>query len=134
MHKFKCRTCLTVIAIGLVMFAACAKEQSPAPLDIGTNPDLASHTAEFNQEVIEVTDGVYVAIGFGLANCILLEGDDGVVIVDAMESEEAAVTVKEAFSKITSKPVKAIIYTHYHPDHTNGATCLLYTSDAADDN
>ena len=41
-----------------------------------------------------------------------------------MESVEAAVAVKEAFSKITSKPVKAIIYTHYHSDHTNGATVM----------
>ncbi len=118
-----------VIAIGLMLFAACAEKKTPVPLDVGSNPDLAAHTAEFRQEVIEVTDGVYVAIGFGLANCILLEGDDGVVIVDAMESVEAAVPVKEAFSKITSKPVKAIIYTHYHPDHTNGATVM-----AGDDN
>jgi alkyl sulfatase BDS1-like metallo-beta-lactamase superfamily hydrolase len=129
MHKFKIQACLTVIAIGLIMFSACAQEKMPAAIDIGTNPDLAAHSAEFRQEVIEVTDGVYVAIGFGLANCILLEGDDGVVIVDAMESVEAAVPVKEAFSKITSKPVKAIIYTHYHPDHTNGATVM-----AGDDN
>ena len=129
MCKLKFQVYLTFIAIGLVMLAACSKEKTPAALDIGTNPDLAAHSAEFRQEVIEVTDGVYVAIGFGLANCILLEGDDGVVIVDAMESVEAAVPVKKAFSKITAKPVKAIIYTHYHSDHTNGATVM-----AGDDN
>ena len=129
MYKLKFQVSLTFIAIGLIILAACSKEKPPAALDIGTNPDLAAHSAEFRQEVIEVTDGVYVAIGFGLANCILLEGDDGVVIVDAMESEEAAVPVKEAFSKITAKPVKAIIFTHYHSDHTNGATVM-----AGDDN
>lgn len=86
-----------------------------------TPEELASHTAEFNQEIIEVTDGVYVAIGYGLANSILLEGTDGVVIVDTLESVEAAMPVKEAFDKITSKPVKAIIYTHYHSDHIGGA-------------
>ncbi len=120
---------LILILIGFILLSACAKEETPEPLDVGTNPDLVAHSAEFKQEVIKVTDGVYVAIGFGLANCILLEGDDGVVIVDAMESEEAAVPVKEAFSKITSKPVKALIYTHYHSDHTNGATVM-----AGDDN
>ena len=129
MQKYKIQAYLTVVAIGLIILSACAKEKTPQPLDVGTNPDLAAHTAEFKQEVIKVTDAVYVAIGFGLANCILLEGDDGVVIVDAMESVEAAVRVKEAFSKITSKPVKAIIYTHYHSDHTNGATVM-----AGDDN
>src|SRR5210317_630175 len=129
MMKNAAWTYLMVMAIGLTMFAACAEKKTPGPLDVGSDPDLAAHTAEFRPEVIEVTDGVYVAIGFGLANCILLEGDDGVVIVDAMESEEAAVTVKEAFSKITSKPVKALIFTHYHSDHTNGATIM-----AGDDN
>ena len=122
-------TYLSVIAIGLTLFSACSKEEAPGSLNIGTNPDLIAHSAEFRQEVIKITDGVYVAVGFGLANCILLEGDDGVVIVDAMESVEAAVPVKEAFSKITAKPVKAIIFTHYHSDHTNGAAVM-----AGDDN
>ena len=129
MQKYSNLICSVVIFIGLVIFSSCANEESPEPLDIGANPDLATHSGEFRREVIKVTDGVYVAVGFGLANCILLEGDDGVVIVDAMESVEAAVPVKAAFSKITAKPVKAIIFTHYHSDHTNGATVM-----AGDDN
>ena len=129
MQKFKLRTYLALVASCIVMLTACAEEKAPAPLDIATNPDLAAHSAEFRQEVIEVTEGVYVAIGFGLANCILLEGDDGVIIVDTMESVEAAIPVKAAFVKISAKPVKAIIYTHYHPDHTNGASVM-----AGDDN
>ena len=124
MKKYTASIYLIVIAIGLVLVCACSKGKFPEPLTVGTDPDLAAHSAEFRQEVVKVTDGVYVAIGFGLANCILLEGDDGVVIIDAMESVEAAVPVKEAFSKITSKPVKAIIYTHYHPDHIYGATVM----------
>ena len=51
------------------------------------------------------------------------------VIVDAMESVEAALPVKEAFSKITSKPVKGIIYTHFHPDHIGGATIMAGNDD-----
>ena len=101
MQKYSNLTCSVVIFIGLVIFSSCANEESPEPLDIGANPDLATHSGEFRREVIKVTDGVYVAVGFGLANCILLEGDDGVVIVDAMESVEAAVPVKAAFSKIS---------------------------------
>ena len=99
MQKFRLQICLMAMAISLAMLAACAKEKAPAPLDIGANPDLAAHTDEFRQEVIEVTDGVHVAIGFGLANCILLEGDDGVVIVDAMEGVDAGVPVKAAFAE-----------------------------------
>ncbi len=100
-----------------------------AAASLDADPDLAAHTAEFKREVIEVTEGVHVAIGFGLANSILLEGKDGVVIVDTMESVEAAAPVKAAFDKITSKPVKAIIYTHYHSDHTFGASVFAEGND-----
>jgi alkyl sulfatase BDS1-like metallo-beta-lactamase superfamily hydrolase len=124
MKKNTISTYLIVIVIGFIMFSGCAKEETPEPLQVGSNSDLAAHTAEFKQEVIKVTDGVYVAIGYGLANSVLLEGDDGVVIVDTMESAEAAVPVKEVFNKITSKPVKGIIYTHYHSDHTQGAAVM----------
>ncbi|WP_432405440.1 alkyl sulfatase dimerization domain-containing protein [Wukongibacter sp. M2B1] len=86
-----------------------------------TPEELAKHSAEFEREILEVADGVYVAIGYGLANSILLEGSDGVVIVDTLESVEAAKPVKKAFDSITSKPLKAIIYTHYHSDHIGGA-------------
>jgi putative sterol carrier protein len=37
----------------------------------------------------------------------MLEGGDGVIIVDTLESAEAAFPVKEAFTKITAKPAKS---------------------------
>jgi alkyl sulfatase BDS1-like metallo-beta-lactamase superfamily hydrolase len=110
------------------MLTGCSGSEAPQKMETGANPDLKAHTAEFKPEIIKVTEGVYVAIGFGLANSILLVGQDGMVIVDAMESAEAALPVKEAFNKIADKPVKAIIYTHYHSDHTNGTKVM-----AADD-
>jgi alkyl sulfatase BDS1-like metallo-beta-lactamase superfamily hydrolase len=112
---------IAFMTVFMAAFTACEKTVPIKALDLGVEPDLVAHSAEFKQEVIEVTEGVYVAIGFGLANSILLVGSDGVIIVDTMESNEAAIPVKTAFDKITTKPVKAIIYTHYHPDHTFGA-------------
>ena len=112
------------IVIGIMLLAACSEPQAPQKAAVGSHPDLKAHSAEFKREIIEVTKGVYVAIGYGLANSILLEGDDGVIIVDTMESAEAAAPVKAAFNRIFSKPVKAIIYTHYHPDHILGARVM----------
>ena len=67
---------------------------------------LFEHTNQFSTaEVIEVTEGVHVAIGYGLANSVLIEGTDGVIIVDTLESDEAARPVKEAFVAITDAPV-----------------------------
>ncbi len=120
---------LSAALVLAVFFTGCASRDRHWDAPPAANPDLAAHSAEFRREVIEVTDGVHVAIGYGLANAILIEGDDGVIIVDTMESEEAAIPVKAAFDQITSKPVKAIVYTHFHSDHTFGATIM-----AGDDN
>jgi len=68
----------------------------------------------------QVNSRIYVAIGFALANSIMLVGDDGVVIVDVTESLESAAEIYEAFRKITTKPITDIIYTHNHGDHVLG--------------
>lgn len=85
---------------------------------------LTAHGEEFHKEVIEVTEGIHVAIGFALANSIMIEGDDGVIIVDVTGSPAAAEEVKAEFAKITNKPIKAIIYTHGHPDYRGGASAF----------
>lgn len=98
---------------------AAAQSETPS-----NREKLAAHSEEFRPEVIEVTDGVWVAVGFGLANSILIEGDDGVIIVDTMESPGSAAAVKAEFDQLTAKPVKALIYTHNHTDHVMGAKVL----------
>lgn len=115
---------LYAVVFVMIFTAGCSDSRSPELISAEAAPDLKAHSAEFKKEVIKVTDGVWVAVGFGLANSILLEGNDGVVIVDTMESAEAAAPVKAAFDKISSKPVKAIIYTHYHTDHIFGARVM----------
>ena len=35
---------------------------------------LSDHTNEFEKEIILVGDRVHVAVGYGLANCVLIEG------------------------------------------------------------
>ncbi len=115
---------LAIFISAVIALMGCTEADTPGKMDIGSNPNLAAHSKEFKKEIIKVTEGVYVAVGFGLANSVLLEGEDGVVIVDTLESAEAALPVKEAFTKITAKPVKAIIYTHYHTDHTFGTKVM----------
>jgi len=82
---------------------------------------LKAHTKHFERNVYQVGDNVYSAVGFGLANAIMIEGDDGLIIVDTMESLQEAREVLKAFRKISDKPVKALIYTHNHTDHIFGA-------------
>ncbi|CAF1296022.1 unnamed protein product [Adineta ricciae] len=82
---------------------------------------LLKHNEEFTRQIITVLPGIHCAIGYGLANSILIEGNDGNIIVDTLESRESAEDVKKDFDKISSKPVVAIIYTHNHSDHVFGA-------------
>jgi alkyl sulfatase BDS1-like metallo-beta-lactamase superfamily hydrolase len=85
---------------------------------------FVDQSREFPRGVINVTEGVYVAVGYGLANSVLLVGDGGVVIVDTMESAEAAAPVRDEFRRISAMPVAAILYTHHHADHIFGAGVL----------
>ena len=76
--------------------------------------------------MLKVTDGVWVARGYR-DNPVLIEGDDGLIVVDPGESIPATQKVKDAFNAnldniFNKKPVKAIIYTHHHDCHVNGAS------------
>ena len=81
---------------------------------------LRAHSAELRREVIKVTDGVWVAVGFSDANSALIEGEGGSIVVDTTSDVDDARAVKAEFAKLSSAPVRAIIYTHSHPDHTGG--------------
>lgn len=93
------------------------------------HPELAAHTDHFAKKVYAIPGGVYSAVGWNLANTILVEGDDGVIIVDVGESTDASRQVAAEFAKITTKPVKAVVYTHFHPDHINGVQAYASAED-----
>lgn len=102
------------------LLAACSKP-APTPVPTPTPAALAAHSAEFARGVIEPAPGVFVAIGYGIANSIWIDGPDGAVVVDTMESVESARAVLAEFRQHSRQPVRAIVYTHSHPDHVGGA-------------
>ncbi|MEH6525878.1 MAG: alkyl sulfatase dimerization domain-containing protein [Sneathiella sp.] len=121
---------LAGIFLGSTFLFACDDAvELPKPQSLSANEQLVAHSNEFRPEVIKIADNIHVAVGYGLANSILIEGEDGTVIVDTMESVETAKKVKAEFDKITDKPVKGIIYTHNHADHILGSAVF-----AGDDN
>ena len=62
----------------------------------------------------------------------MMEGEDGIIIIDTMESPQAAEEVLAEFRKITKKPIVGIILTHFHADHTNGISVFLEDSEDPD--
>jgi alkyl sulfatase BDS1-like metallo-beta-lactamase superfamily hydrolase len=83
---------------------------------------LRESSAEFRREVIEVTGGVSVAVGYSASNVTLVRGEGGSIVVDTAANPVDARAIVAAFGERFVRPVRAIIYTHNHPDHSGGAT------------
>ncbi len=112
----------TEAGAALAVLLLLATGGSLAAQEFAGREKLRAHSDEFRKDVIKVTDGVYVAVGFSDANSILIQGDGGSIIVDTTSDVTDASAVKAEFAKLSAAPVRAIIYTHSHPDHTGGAT------------
>jgi glyoxylase-like metal-dependent hydrolase (beta-lactamase superfamily II) len=72
----------------------------------------------------QVGPGVYAAIDGpehkAGSNAGFVVGDDGVLVVDALFTPEAAQALVAEIHRITSKPIRYVVNTHYHADHTGG--------------
>jgi alkyl sulfatase BDS1-like metallo-beta-lactamase superfamily hydrolase len=69
----------------------------------------------------EVSDGTYQIRGFDMSNMTLVEGDQGVVVIDPLISEEVAAAALALYrTHRGDRPVTAVIYTHSHIDHFGG--------------
>ena len=90
---------------------------------------LKNRTAEFDKEIIKVSSSVYTAVGYAVSPVSMIVGDDGVVIVDTGLDIEQGKAIRIDFRRIVDKPVKAIIFTHGHPDHTHGASAFMDSPD-----
>jgi alkyl sulfatase BDS1-like metallo-beta-lactamase superfamily hydrolase len=110
--------CRTSALTATLLFASCI---SAAAQDYTAREKLRAQSNEFRKEVIRVADGVYVAVGYSASNVILIQGDTGSIIVDTSTDPVAARAIRTAFGDLLRTPVRAIIYTHSHPDHTGGA-------------
>jgi cyclase len=77
-------------------------------------------------DVVKVADGVYAAIRKeppGLttnANSVFIINDDDVIVVDTSLTPSTARELLAALRKLTNKPVKYVVNTHWHDDHIMG--------------
>src|ERR1041385_2567629 len=82
----------------------------------------AAPNADF--DLVKVGDGVYAAVakpgGIASGNAGFVIGDDGVVVIDNFFTPAAAGMLVAEIGKLTTKPIKLAVNTHYHLDHTGG--------------
>ena len=107
------RTGLAVAAAALIATSAWAQQPQPAP--------AAPSPPDFSKVEIKTTDlgdGVYMLEGQG-GNITVATAKNGIIMVDG---EFAALhdKIKAAISVISNQPIKYLINTHFHGDHTGG--------------
>ncbi len=95
------------------------------------HPELARHQDAMQPRIYTLKDSIHSAFGYAVVNCTLIEGNDACILVDTMTNMANAETVAAEFRKITDKPIRTIVYTHFHADHVSGAAAFVSGDDVA---
>jgi cyclase len=91
---------------------------------------VTAHGAEALGPAIttEIADGVFAYVqpdgSWWINNTGFVVGDSEVVAIDATSTERRTRALLEAIGGVTDQPVRTLVNTHYHGDHTNG-NCLF---------
>ena len=104
------RLSATAIALLCALVAYTQTKQAPAPLTIE-----------------KVKEGLYMIVGSG-GNVGVQVTDEGVILVDD-KFEQNVPEILERVKSVTDKPLKYILSTHHHGDHTGGNAKLIATAE-----
>ncbi|KAJ5099048.1 beta-lactamase-like protein [Penicillium argentinense] len=78
------------------------------------------------QGLFEVTQGIYQVRGLDLSNMTIVEGKEGVIIIDPLTAVETAAQALSLYRKHRGeRKVTGVIYSHSHIDHFGGAQGIL---------
>jgi cyclase len=109
-------------AVGILAIALCAALASTAlKLSAQQSSSAAPPPPDYSKaevHILPVQGNIYMLVGAG-GNITLQAGSDGVLLVDtgvAPMSDKVLAAVRS----ISDKPIRYIINTHFHPDHTGG--------------
>ncbi len=79
--------------------------------------------------VEEVSDGIFAYIqldgSWGLNNSGFLVGSDGVTVIDTCFTERRSRMFHDAIRQQTDRPLRTLVNTHHHGDHTHGNYVFL---------
>ena len=76
---------------------------------------------DLGPQIRKLEDGVYVYVGKNFnSNCGIVLTREGVVLIDSGHSPTDSRAILEAVRKLTPLPVRFLIDTEPHPDHTTG--------------
>ncbi len=116
-----------VAALALLATSACTEKRESelvpqGPAEIAAALDALCKPALAKPRVEKIGERVSVAIGYDIANVIMIDTPEGAVIIDTTMSPARAKLARDALlGPEGGKKVRAIIYTHSHLDHVGGA-------------
>lgn len=98
-------------------------------VSIAANPQLTQTTLADHckaqvgdPHIVKVTPNIFVAIGYDLANTILIRTPQGNVVVDTGMDVVRAAQMKKDLLALSPGPTLGIILTHTHIDHVGGTS------------
>ena len=81
----------------------------------------AAAAQDLDPNIRKLVDGVYVYVGKNFnSNCGIVLTQEGVVLIDSGHNPTDSRAILAAVKKLTSLPVRYLIDTEPHPDHTTG--------------
>ena len=63
---------------------------------------------------------IHSGVGWDICNSGFVVGDDGVLVIDAMMVASQVRLYMEEIRKVTDKPIRYVVNTHHHVDHSFG--------------
>ena len=96
------------------------------------HPQLTAHSKKMDKGIFVYKDKFFQVYGYGLTSPMIVDGDNGLLILDPVESVDKMQSVMADFRKVTGndKPVAAVMYSHWHPDHYAGVRGIKNVEDA----
>ena len=70
---------------------------------------------------------IHSGVGWDICNSGFIIGDDGVLVIDAMMVASQVRPYLEEIRKVTDKPIRYLVNTHHHVDHSFGNQFYLPT-------
>ncbi len=109
------RIALVALAASAALFAGPARAQQPAP---APNPAPFIDWEKIEIKTTDLGNKTYRLEGQG-GNITVAVGTDGIIMVDGQFAPLSA-KIKAAIAAISPLPIKYLINTHFHGDHTGG--------------
>ena len=125
-RHFREMICLSAVSFLLLSIGCSATiQQAREPLK---SPDIVKTHCDLigTPRVERVSEHVWVAIGYDLANVILIHTPKGNVVVDPLMSPKRGEAARrDLLANAPQAPIQAVIYTHSHIDHIGGASIWM---------